>query len=183
MTNTSKSPLLIEPSTASDIAQITNIYEQAVLHGTASFELSAPDEAEMSRRRQALIDGNYPYIIARIDNQIAGYAYAGPYHNRPGYKWSVENSIYVNPNFQKRGVGSTLLKHLIEICTNKGYRQMIAVIGDSSNTGSIALHEKYGFALVGVNKAVGRKFDKWLDVVMMQRELGAGAGSVPEELK
>ncbi len=183
MTNTDKPPLTIEPSTTSDIAQITKIYEQAVLHGTASFELTAPDAAEMTRRRQALIDGNYPYIVARIDNQIAGYAYAGPYHNRPGYKWSVENSIYVNPNFQKRGVGSTLLKHLIEICTNKGYRQMVAVIGDSNNTGSIALHEKFGFKLIGTSKAVGRKFDKWLDVVMMQRELGEGAGTEPEEIK
>ncbi len=183
MTNTNKSPLIIEPSTDNDIAQITSIYEQAVLHGTASFELSAPDEAEMSRRRQALLDGNYPYLVARIDNQIAGYAYAGPYHNRPGYKWSVENSIYVNPDFQKRGVGSTLLKHLIEICTNKGFRQMVAVIGDSNNTGSIALHQKFGFTLIGTNKAVGRKFDKWLDVVMMQKALGDGAGSVPEEIK
>ena len=183
MTSTNKSPLLIEPSTASDIAQITSIYAQAVLHGTASFELSAPDEAEMTHRRQALVENNYPYIVARIDNQIAGYAYAGPYHNRPGYKWSVENSIYVNPNFQKRGVGSTLLNHLIEICTQKGFRQMVALIGDSNNQGSISLHEKFGFTLIGTNKAVGRKFDKWLDVVMMQRALGDGAGSAPEEKK
>ena len=173
------SSVSIRPATLADIPAITRIYAQSVSTGTASFELEPPDEAEMARRMQALFDGGYPYIVAEIGGAIAGYAYAGSYRPRPAYRFSVEDSIYVDPNAQRRGVGRVLLEHLIEECERRGFRQMIAVIGDSAQTPSIELHRALGFRMVGTVENVGYKFGRWLDSVNMQRALGPGATTKP----
>ena len=169
----------IRPATPADIPAITRIYEHAVRHGTASFELEAPDEAEMLRRMRALVDDGFPYIAAEVDGLLAGYAYAGPYRPRRAYRFSVEDSIYIDPGAQRRGIGRALLEHLIEACERRGFRQMVAVIGDSAQTPSIELHRAAGFRMVGAVENVGYKFDRWLDSVVMQRALGPGATTQP----
>ncbi len=140
------SAVSIRPATPADIPAITRIYAHAVQHGTASFELEPPDEAEMARRMHALLDGGYPYIVAEIGGVLAGYAYAGPYRPRPAYRFSVEDSIYIDPGAQRRGVGRALLERLIAECERRGFRQMIAVIGDSAQTPSIELHRARGLS-------------------------------------
>jgi phosphinothricin acetyltransferase len=169
----------IRPATPADIAAITRIYAEAVRHGTASFELEPPDEAEMARRFRTLVDGGYPYQVAEIGGTVAGYAYAGPYRPRPAYRFSIEDSVYIDPGAQRRGIGRALLSHLIDAAERRGYRQMIAVIGDSAQTASIELHRALGFHLVGTIENVGFKFDRWLDTVLMQRALGPGASTKP----
>jgi phosphinothricin acetyltransferase len=169
----------IRPATPADIAAITRIYAEAVRHGTASFELEPPDEAEMARRFRTLVDGGYPYQVAELDGAVVGYAYAGPYRPRPAYRFSVEDSVYIDPGAQRRGIGRALLSRLIDAAERRGYRQMIAVIGDSAQTASIELHRALGFHLVGTIENVGFKFDRWLDTVLMQRALGPGASTKP----
>ena len=169
----------IRPATEADLPAITKIYEHAVLHGTATFELTPPDLAEMTRRFNALTDGGFPYLVAAVEGGVAGYAYAGPYRPRPAYRFTVENSIYLDPAFHRRGIGSLLLDRLIAECEARGYRQMIAVIGDSANAGSIGVHTKCGFEMIGTHRHVGLKFGRWLDTVMMQRALGEGGSTVP----
>jgi L-amino acid N-acyltransferase YncA len=171
--------LAIRAATAADIPVITAIYDHAVRHGTASFELEPPDAAEMARRQKALLDGGYPYLVAEVSWQIAGYAYAGAYRPRPAYRWSVEDSVYVAPSMHRRGVGAALLGHLIAEAEQRGFRQMIAVIGDKAQTPSIALHRALGFRQIGAVENVGFKFGRWLDTVLMQRALGPGAGAPP----
>ena len=173
------SSVSIRPATLADVPAITRIYAQSVSTGTASFELEPPDEAEMARRMQALFDGGYPYIVAEIGGAIAGYAYAGSYRPRPAYRFSVEDSIYVDPSAQRRGAGRLLLERLIEECERRGFRQMVAVIGDSAQTPSIKLHRALGFRMVGTVENVGYKFGRWLDSVNMQRALGPGATTKP----
>ena len=169
----------MRPATEADIPAITRIYAHAVRHGTASFEFEPPDEAEMTRRMRALLDAGYPYLVAEINGALAGYAYAGPYRTRPAYRYTVENSIYVAPQAQRRGVGRALLDRLIAESEARGYRLMIAVIGDSAQTPSIALHRAAGFKMVGAFEAVGYKFERWLDSVLMQRALGKGSSAPP----
>ncbi|WP_454642036.1 N-acetyltransferase family protein [Bradyrhizobium liaoningense] len=171
----------IRPATEADLPAITAIYQQAVREGTATFELEPPDLAEMTRRYRALVDGGYPYFVAILDGRVAGYAYAGAYRPRPAYRFTVENSIYLDPSFHRRGVGSLLLERLITECEARGFRQMIAVIGDSANAGSIGLHTRFSFKMIGTHPNVGLKFGRWLDTVMMQRDLGEGASTVPEK--
>lgn len=171
----------IRPAEAADLAAITEIYEHAVRHGTATFELVPPDFAEMTRRYRALIDGGFPYFVATIEGHVVGYAYAGAYRPRPAYRFTVENSIYLRPSSQGRGIGLQLMQRLIIECEARGYRQMIAVIGDSANAGSIGVHRKTGFTLIGTHPNVGFKFGRWLDTVMMQRALGEGSATVPAE--
>jgi L-amino acid N-acyltransferase YncA len=173
------SSVSIRPGTPADISVITRIYAEAVRHGTASFELEPPDEAEMARRQRTLLDGGYPYLVAEIDGALVGYAYAGPYRPRPAYRFSVEDSIYIEPKAQARGIGRALLSRLIEEAERQGFRQMIAVIGDSAQTPSIELHRSLGFRLIGNIENVGFKFDRWLDSVLMQRVLGPGATTKP----
>ena len=170
----------IRAATPADLVAVTGIYDHAVRHGTASFELAPPDASEMARRRQALVDAGYPYLVAEIDGVIAGYAYAGPYRARPAYRWSVEDSIYVAPRMHRRGVGAALLGRLIADAEQSGFRQMLAVIGDSSQAPSIALHRAAGFRTIGTIENVGFKFGRWLDSVLMQRALGPGATKPPE---
>jgi phosphinothricin acetyltransferase len=169
----------IRPTAAADLPAITEIYEHAVLHGTATFELTPPDLAEMTRRFDALIAGNFPYFVAVLDDRVVGYAYAGPYRPRPAYRFTVENSVYLAPAIHRRGIGLQLMQRLIAECTTRGFRQMIAVIGDSANLGSIGVHRRCGFQMIGTHPDVGLKFGRWLDTVMMQLPLGDGASTVP----
>jgi L-amino acid N-acyltransferase YncA len=172
--------LAIRPAGSADIAAITRIYAEAVTHGTASFELEPPAEAEMTRRMFALIDNGFPYLAAESGGRLAGYAYAGPYRARPAYRLTVEDSVYVAPDTQRRGVGRALLAALIEASEACGHRQMIAVIGDSTlQAASIGLHEALGFRHVGILQDVGFKHGRWLDSVLMQRALGKGGTTAP----
>jgi L-amino acid N-acyltransferase YncA len=173
------SDLSIRPAQARDVAAITGIYAHSVLHGTASFEIEPPEEAEMAQRRDAVLAGGYPYLVAERGGDVVGYAYCGPYRIRPGYRWTVEDSIYIAPQMQKQGAGHVLLQRLIEECEARGFRQMIAVIGDSSQRPSIALHEALGFRQVGMLPTVGFKFGRWIDSVLMQRPLGNAASTPP----
>jgi phosphinothricin acetyltransferase len=180
LASTRPMPITIRPATAADVPAITAIYAHAVAHGTASFELDPPGEAEMLQRQKSLLDGGFPYLVAANGESIAGYAYAGLYRTRPAYRWTLEDSIYVDPNAQRRGVGRLLLERLIVESEQRGYRQMIAVIGDSTlQTPSIELHRALGFRMVGVLENVGYKFGRWLDSVLMQRELGPGVAARP----
>ncbi|WP_166300589.1 MULTISPECIES: GNAT family N-acetyltransferase [unclassified Bradyrhizobium] len=172
---------VIRPTAEADLPSITAIYEQAVRFGTATFELIPPDLAEMTRRYRALIDGGFPYFVAVLDGRVAGYAYAGPYRPRPAYRFTVENSVYLDPALHRRGVGLKLMERLIAECDARGFRQMIAVIGDSANAGSIGLHRRCGFEMIGTHPGVGLKFGRWLDTVMMQRALGEGGATVPAD--
>src|ERR1700759_1433411 len=170
----------IRPATEADLLFIAEIYGQAVRFGTATFELIPPDLAEMTRRFNALMDGGFPYLVAVLDGRVVGYAYAGPYRPRPAYRFTVENSVYLDPASHRHGIGLKLMQRLIDACEARGYRQMIAVIGDSANAGSIGLHTRCGFDMIGTHPNVGLKFGRWLDTVMMQLELGEGAGTVPQ---
>src|ERR1700689_2824756 len=169
----------LRTATSADIAAITRIYAYAVANGTASFELEPPDEAEMARRQQALMARNFPYIVAEHAGVVAGYAYAGPYRDRRAYDWCVEDSLYIAPEFHRQGIGRLLLMRLIGATEALGFRQMIAVIGDSANTASVAVHAAVGFRLIGVFQAIGYKHGKWLDTVLMQRAIGTGDVTPP----
>ena len=169
----------IRDAGAADIAAITAIYAVEVTDFVNTYEYEVPDEAEMLRRMQDIIARGFPYLVAEIDGQVAGYAYANTYRSRIAYQWTVENSVYVDARFQGRGVGSALLQALIDACTARGYRQMVAVIGEPANTASIRLHERFGFQLVGVFRGLGRKHGRWLDTVQMQRALGDGSERAP----
>lgn len=171
----------IRPATPGDLPAIAAIYEEAVRFGTATFELVPPDLAEMTRRYEALVGAGFPYLVAVQDGIVSGYAYAGAHRPRPAYRFTVENSIYLAPSAQRRGTGGRLLARLIAECESRGYRQMVAVIGDSANTGSIAVHRNAGFQMVGVHPDVGFKFGRWLDTVSMQRALGEGGRTLPED--
>jgi L-amino acid N-acyltransferase YncA len=173
------SEILIRAAEPRDLAAITGIYDHAVRQGTASFELEPPDENEMRRRYESLRAGGYPYLVAELGGAVAGYAYAGPYRARPAYHWTVEDSIYIAPQSHRRGIGRLLLDRLIVESDAGGFRQMIAVIGDSANAGSIELHRAAGFRMVGTFDNVGFKFGRWLDSVLMQRPLGRGAQTAP----
>ena|SRR5947209_6689417 len=164
----------VRSAASSDLAAITRIYGHAVSDGTASFEIVPPDEAEMTRRFRALQDGRYPYLVAEIDGAVAGYAYVGPYRARPAYNWTVEDSVYIAADAHRRGLGRALLERLIAESERRGYRQMIAVVGDSRQIASIELHRSLGFALIGTLVSVGFKHGRWLHSVLMQRPLGAG---------
>jgi L-amino acid N-acyltransferase YncA len=169
----------IRPATEADLAAVTEVYDHAVSYGTATFELIPPDLAEMTRRFKSLMDGGFPYLVAALDGRVIGYAYAGPYRPRPAYRFTVENSVYLAPAIHRRGIGTQLLRRLIVDCEARGCRQMIAVVGDSANAGSLGVHSRAGFAMIGTHPNVGFKFGRWLDIVMMQRALGEGATTLP----
>ena len=172
----------IRPADAADIPAITAIYAHAVQHGTASWELDPPDATEMLRRQEAILAGGYPYLVAERGSAILGYAYAGAYRPRPAYRATVENSIYIAPEAQGYGVGAALLDALMTACAARGFRQMIAVIGDGTgaSVGSRRLHERAGFRLIGVAEKVGYKHGRWLDQMLMQKELGEGDRAPPD---
>lgn len=172
--------LTIRPATPADIPAITRIYADSVVRATASFELEPPDEKEMAQRMRVLVEGGFPYLAADAGGVLAGYAYAALYRTRPAYRFTVENSVYVAPDQQRRGIGRILLAALIEACEARGYRQMIAVIGDSKKQqASIGFHAALGFQHIGILPDVGFKHGRWLDTVLMQRPLGAGGTTQP----
>jgi phosphinothricin acetyltransferase len=175
-------PPTIRDAADSDIPVITAIYGHAVRHGLASFETEAPDEAEIARRRAAVVALGLPYLVAELPAAgVVGYAYAGPYRPRPAYRFSLENSIYVAPDRQGAGIGRALLPALLGRSEALGYRVMIAVIGDSANRASIRLHEGCGFTHIGVLPSVGWKHGQWLDTVLMTRALGPGDTQPPPD--
>ena len=171
----------VRASREADLASVTAIYAHYVLTGLASFEIEAPGEAEMRRRRADVLALGLPYFVAERGGEVVGFAYAAPFRTRPAYRYTVEDSVYVHGDHLGHGVGATLLAVLIAACERAGCRQMIAVIGDSANQASIKLHERCGFALAGLLPSTGFKFGRWVDSVLMQRALGKGDGTLPSE--
>lgn len=174
-------PLLIRDATEADIPAIAALYADEVRERVATYEYDVPDEAEMAQRLRNVQAAGYPYFVAEHDGRFAGYAYASSYRGRIGYRWTVEDTVYIVPEHQGRGIGKALLQYLIDACEARGFRQMIAVIGEPANGASVALHEKLGFRTVGVFQGLGRKHGRWLDTVQMQRALGAGDGAAPSD--
>ena len=173
--------LLIRPSREDDVLTIAGIYGWHVLNGTGTFEIEPPDEAETQRRREAVLGNGMPWLVAEREGVVVGYAYANLFRPRRAYRFCLEDSIYLHPEASGRGIGRLLLAELMARCEAAGARQMLAVIGDSQNQGSIALHRALGFEPAGVLKSAGWKFERWIDVVMMQRSLGPGDSAAPAE--
>ena len=171
---------IIREARTSDLPRITEIYAYHVLNGLASFEEAAPDEIEMTRRFHSLQEKRMPYYVAELDGIVMGYAYAGPYRERIAYRYTVENSVYIAPDGQGKGLGGALMDIIIDRCSALGLRQMVSVIGDSANQASIALHKSRGFRMVGTLEAPGFKFGQWVDSILMQRALGEGKDTLPE---
>jgi L-amino acid N-acyltransferase YncA len=165
---------------AADLPQITAIYGWNVLNGTGTFELDAPELAEMTRRRDDVLSKGLPWLVAECEGEILGYAYANHFRPRPAYRFCLEDSIYLATAARGQGVGKLLLAELLVQCEARGARQMLAVIGDAANAGSIGVHRSLGFEHTGVLKASGWKFGAWRDVIIMQRALGSGDSSAPE---
>ena len=175
----SVSGTVIRPSTAADVEAITRIYAWHVLNGTGTFEIEPPDRLEIERRRADVLAKGLPWLVLESAGAVAGYAYAGPFRPRPAYRFCVEDSVYLAGDATGRGFGRLLLVELLARCEAAGARQILAVIGDSSNAGSIGVHRALGFGHVGTIASAGWKFDRWLDVVVMQRGLGIGAAAAP----
>lgn len=174
-------PLTIRPASLDDAPAITRIYAHAVNEGTASYELDPPGEAEMRERMRALLGNGYPYLVAEEEGALLGYAYAGPFRPRRAYRFMVEDSVYLDPQAQGRGIGRTLLEALVDACAQCGFRQIVAVIGDGSETSaSVKLHRATGFEDAGVLRGSGFKHGRWLDTVFMQRTLNGGTNTPPD---
>ena len=171
----------IRPSAVADMPAVAAIYAHFVHHGSGTFEETPPSVEEMTNRRSQVLAERMPYLVAELDGTVVGYAYATIYRSRSAYRFTAEDSIYVHHEQGRSGVGSALLAALIEACEAAGCRQMVAVIGDRENRGSIALHERFGFQPAGVLRSVGFKFGRWIDTVRMQRALGAGDRALPGE--
>ena len=172
--------MLVRPASAADVGAIQAIYAHHVLHGLASFEVDPPSRDEMRRRFEAITGAGYPYFVAAdADGTVLGFAYASAYRTRPAYRHTVEDSVYVAAPAMGRGIGRQLLRRLIAESEALGYRQMLAVIGDSANAASVGLHRACGFAQVGTLRSVGFKFGRWVDSVLMQRALGDGDRTPP----
>ncbi len=181
-----KPSVTVRPARSGDLPRIQEIYAHHVLNGVASFEETPPDLDEMIRRYEAVRARGLPYLVAEAAPEdgaphVLGYAYAGPYRTRPAYRFTVENSVYVAPGLEGQGVGRRLLEELIEGCTALGLRQMIAVIGDSGHLPSIAFHESLGFTRIGLLRSIGFKFGRWVDSVILQRPLGTGDETSPDQ--
>lgn len=169
--------MLLRNATDADLPAIQSIYAHWVTHGTGSFELDPPTLAEMSNRRADVLGKGLPYLIAEEGGALQAYAYANWFRPRPAYRFSVENSVYVHPDARRNGVARLLMAELMTRCEQAGGRQMVAVIGDSANLGSVGLHTAMGFRHIGTLQSTGWKFDRWLDTVFMQRQLGLGDSS------
>ena len=165
------SPVIIRSSTPNDVASIAEIYGHHVLKGTGSFEETPPTVDEVASRRDAIVQNGMPWLVAELDGVVVGYAYAGPFRARAAYRFTLEDSVYISPDHQGHGIGRLLLERLIGECRSAGYKQILALIGDSQNVASIRVHERCGFQHTGVMKDVGVKFDRYLDVVVMQKTL------------
>jgi L-amino acid N-acyltransferase YncA len=173
--------MVIRPSCEGDIAEIAAIYRHHVLHGLASFEEIPPEPDEIAARRLNILAHDLPYLVAERQGHVLGYCYAAPYRSRSAYRFTLEDSIYIDNAEVGRGLGRALLATLLDRCTELGYRQMVAVIGGSQTWPSIRLHAALGFTQTGILPAVGFKFGGWVDIVLMQRALGPGATTPPEE--
>ena len=172
--------VIVRDATALDMAAVQAIYAFYVERSAASFEEVPPTVDEMQKRHQATLDRGLPYLVAEDNGEVVGYCYAGPFRQRSAYRYTVEDSVYVAPFVVGRGVGAAILSALVDRCESLGYRQMIAVIGDSANQGSIALHRALGFRQEGVLRGVGLKFGRWVDVVIMHRPLNADGKPLPD---
>ncbi len=166
--------LLVRPAVDADLDAITALYAWHVRNGTGTFELDPPDVAEMTSRRAAVLGNGWPWLVAERDGQVLGYAYANTFRPRAAYRWCVEDSIYLAPEATGQGVGSALLAELLARCEAAGARQVLALVGDSANVGSLGVHRRLGFEHCGTLRAAGWKLGRWLDVVMLQKSLGAG---------
>jgi phosphinothricin acetyltransferase len=171
----------IRDAADSDMPEVQAIYAHHVLRGLASFEEIAPGVEELRMRRESAVAHGLPYLVAELDGRVVGYAYATPYRSRSAYRHSIEDSVYVRDGFGAKGIGAALLTALIQRCEKGPWRQMVAVIGDSANAASIGLHRKLGFRVVGTLEAVGFKFGGWVDSVLMQRALGGGSQTLPQD--
>lgn len=174
-----KTPPPVRDSRDDDVPAIQSIYAHHVRHGTGTFELDAPGVEEIRARRADVLANGFPYLVAQRSGAVVGFAYANYFRMRPAYRFTVEDSIYVAPPLAGRGIGKALLSHLIDECESRGFRQMLAVIGDSANAASIGLHRACGFELKCTLDAFGFKFGRWVDSVLMQRALGHGQSSLP----
>jgi len=169
----------IRPATMADAAALAAIYGHNVLHGFGTFEEIVPSTEEMSRRLSSVLGLGLPYLVAETEGEVAGFAYASAFRTRAAYRYTVEDSVYIAPDRQGRGIGKALLTAVIAECEALGLRQMVAMIGDSENAGSIAVHRSCGFEPSGVLRGLGFKAGRWVDVVTMQRTLNAGTDGVP----
>jgi L-amino acid N-acyltransferase YncA len=172
-------PFVVRDATDADMAAVQAIYAHNVMHGRASFEEIPPTLVEMLERRRSVVAMGIPYLVADVEGEVAGYSYATSYRPRPAYRFTIEDSVYVADAFHGRGIGAALLRALVERCDSGPWRQMLAIIGDSGNASSIAVHRRLGFEHVGTLKSVGFKLGEWTDTVLMQRELGAGDAAPP----
>lgn len=171
--------ILIRPSADADVAAITSIYAHHVLHGTGTFETEPPSEADMAARRADVLSKGLPYLVAEEDGAVIGFAYGNWFKPRAAYRYSVEDSIYLAPGQQGKGLGRALLSEFLARCEAVGVRKVMAVIGDSANAGSVGLHRSLGFQNVGVVKSCGWKFGRWLDIVLMDKSIGLGDSTEP----
>lgn len=171
---------VVRPSNEADLPAITAVYAWHVEHGTGTFELDAPDLAEMTRRRSDVLANGWPWLVAEREGALLGFAYANVFRPRRAYRYCVEDSVYVANDARSQGIGHALLSELIAQCESGGARQILAVIGDSANAASIKLHQRLGFAHAGLMRSAGFKLGAWRDVVLMQRALGTGDSDLPE---
>ncbi|THD81638.1 MAG: N-acetyltransferase family protein [Phenylobacterium sp.] len=172
--------MIVRAATEADAEALAHIYGDAVLNGFGTFEEAAPAAAEMEARRRAIANHGLPYLVAEADGRVLGFAYAGPFRPRAAYRYTLEDSVYVAPEAKGQGVGKALLAAVIAACEALGMRQLIAVIGDSQNAGSIGLHQALGFEQTGLNRSVGFKHGRWVDIVHMQKPLNGGDLRLPE---
>ena len=172
--------MIVRPATGADTAQIQAIYGHHVSHGLGTFEEVPPSLDDMRGRMSAIQARGLPYLVAEAEDAVLGFAYAGPFRLRAAYRYTAEDSIYIHPDHRGRGVGKVLLQAVIEACESLGLHQLLAVIGDSANAGSIGVHRSCGFEMVGTTRGLGFKHDRWVDVVMMQRALNGGVEAPPE---
>jgi phosphinothricin acetyltransferase len=171
--------MIVRAATEADAEALAEIYGDAVLHGFGTFEEEPPSAADMDGRRRAVQDKGLPYLVAEIDGRVLGFAYAGPFRPRAAYRYTLEDSVYVSPEAKGKGVGRAVLSAVIAACESLGIRQLMAVIGDSENAGSIGLHRSLGFEQTGVGRSVGFKHGRWVDIVHMQKALNGGDGAPP----
>ncbi len=175
-----KSVPTLRETTPADAPALARIYADAVLHGVGTFEETPPNPAEMERRRCDVIGYGLPHVVACDDSgKVAGFAYAGPFRTRAGYRWTAETTVYVDPSAHGRGVGSALIGEVVRRCEMLGLRRLIAIVGGAENAGSLAVHASHGFVRAGVIPAAGLKFGRWIDVVVLHRDLNGGAVGVP----
>ena len=172
--------MIVRPATENDAQSLAAIYGDAVLHGFGTFEEVAPSAADMDGRRRAVQDQGLPYLVAEDGGQVMGFAYAAPFRPRAAYRYTLEDSVYVAPEAKGKGVGRAVLSAVIAACEALGVRQLVAVIGDTENAGSVGLHRSLGFEQTGVGRSVGFKHGRWVDVVWMQKPLNGGDAGVPD---